>query len=96
MEDRDRTRVRRAQVFQTAPTAAAEPNLACEGCPASDIRMQVSDTRSSPLTAIGMLAREKEQPLSKCAVTVAGPASYARHMLTWRTCPIRHCTTLPA
>ena len=58
------------QLLQSPASAAAEPNLACEGCPLVDIRSQVSDTRAAPLNAIGMLAREKQQPLSTCGCTL--------------------------
>ncbi len=56
------------RLLQTPASAAAEPNLACHGCPTADTRVQVSDTTASPLNSVGMLVREKQHPLSKCAL----------------------------
>ena len=58
--------------YATGASASLNPNLACTGCPNTDTRTEITDTQVTPWDAVGLLARQDANSISKC---VAGLCS---------------------
>ena len=60
-------RLSEVRVRTLADTSASlNPDLACTGCPQSDTRVPVNDTEEMPWDALGLLARQDANDISKC------------------------------
>lgn len=47
-------------------TASLNPDLACNGCPTSDTRVPVNNTKVAPWNALGLLALQDAYSISRC------------------------------
>lgn len=52
------------QLLQTT-SSTLNPTLECEGCPATDTRVRVTDTTQYPYTAVGMVTRTQSSSISR-------------------------------
>ena len=51
--------------YASTTSATANPDLACQGCPTTDTRTEVTDTTEVPWSAVGLLAKEQQEALSE-------------------------------
>ena len=64
-------RLSEIRTFAANSSASLNPDLACDGCPTTDTRVEVQDTTATPWDAIGLLDRADANSISKWATTLS-------------------------